>query len=37
VVDELGRLVGRITIDDCGCNQGQADEDYQLAAGIARC
>jgi magnesium transporter len=35
VVDELGRLVGRITIDDIvDVIKDEADEDYQLAAGI---
>ncbi len=36
VVDELGRLVGRITIDDIvDVIKEEADEDYQLAAGIS--
>jgi magnesium transporter len=35
VVDELGRLVGRITIDDIiDVIKDEADKDYQLAAGI---
>src|SRR5690606_37616820 len=35
VVDELGRLVGRITIDDIiDVIKEEADKDYQLAAGI---
>ena len=37
VVDELGRLVGRITIDDIvDVIKDEADEDYQLAAGISK-
>jgi magnesium transporter len=37
VVDELGRLVGRITIDDIvDVIKDKADEDYQLAAGISQ-
>ena len=37
VVDELGRLVGRITIDDIvDVIKEEADEDYQLAAGISQ-
>lgn len=37
VVDELGRLVGRITIDDIvEVIKEEADEDYQLAAGISQ-
>ena len=37
VVDELGRLVGRITIDDIvDVIKNEADEDYQLAAGISQ-
>jgi magnesium transporter len=33
VVDELGRLVGRITIDDIiDVIKEEADKDYQLAA-----
>ena len=36
VTDELGRLVGRITIDDIvDVIKDEADEDYQLAAGIS--
>lgn len=36
VVDELGRLVGRITIDDIiDVIKEEADRDYQLAAGIS--
>ena len=36
VIDELGRLVGRITIDDIvDVIKDEADEDYQLAAGIS--
>lgn len=36
VVDELGRLVGRITIDDIvDVIKEEADKDYQLAAGIS--
>lgn len=36
VVDELGRLVGRITIDDIvDVIKDEADKDYQLAAGIS--
>jgi magnesium transporter len=35
VVDEMGRLVGRITIDDIiDVIRDEADQDYQLAAGI---
>lgn len=37
VVDEIGRLVGRITIDDIvDVIKEEADKDYQLAAGISR-
>ncbi len=37
VVDELDRLVGRITIDDIvDVIKEEADEDYQLAAGISQ-
>lgn len=37
VVDELGRLVGRITIDDIvDVIKDEATEDYQLAAGISQ-
>jgi magnesium transporter len=37
VVDELGRLVGRITIDDIvDVIKDEANEDYQLAAGISQ-
>jgi magnesium transporter len=37
VVDEIGRLVGRITIDDIvDVIKDEADEDYQLAAGISQ-
>jgi magnesium transporter len=37
VVDELGRLVGRITIDDIvDVIKDEADQDYQLAAGISQ-
>lgn len=37
VVDEIGRLVGRITIDDIvDVIKEEADEDYQLAAGISQ-
>ncbi|MBG6186903.1 magnesium transporter [Flavobacterium sp. CAN_S2] len=37
VVDEMGRLVGRITIDDIvDVIKDEADEDYQLAAGISQ-
>ena len=37
VVDEMGRLVGRITIDDSvDVIKDEADEDYQLAAGISQ-
>ena len=37
VVDELGRLVGRITIDDIlDVIKEEADQDYQLAAGISQ-
>ncbi len=36
VVDEIGRLVGRITIDDIvDVIKEEADKDYQLAAGIS--
>jgi magnesium transporter len=36
VVDEMGRLVGRITIDDIiDVIRDEADQDYQLAAGIS--
>jgi magnesium transporter len=36
VIDELGRLVGRITIDDIiDVIKDEADQDYQLAAGIS--
>jgi len=36
VVDEIGRLVGRITIDDIvDVIKDEADKDYQLAAGIS--
>ena len=36
VVDELGRLVGRITIDDVvDIIKEEADKDYQLASGIS--
>jgi len=36
VVDELGRLVGRITIDDIvDVMREEAEKDYQLAAGIS--
>jgi magnesium transporter len=35
-VDEMGRLVGRITIDDIiDVIRDEADQDYQLAAGIS--
>ena len=37
VIDELGRLVGRITIDDIvDVIKDEADQDYQLAAGITQ-
>lgn len=37
VIDEIGRLVGRITIDDIvDVIKDEADEDYQLAAGISQ-
>jgi magnesium transporter len=37
VVDELGRLVGRITIDDIvDVIKDEANQDYQLAAGISQ-
>lgn len=37
VVDEVGRLVGRITIDDIvDVIKEEADKDYQLAAGISQ-
>lgn len=37
VVDELGRLVGRITIDDIvDVIKDEAEKDYQLAAGISQ-
>src|SRR5690606_21808564 len=37
VVDELGRLVGRITIDDVvDVITEEAEKDYQLAAGISQ-
>lgn len=37
VVDEMGRLVGRITIDDIiDVIKEEADQDYQLAAGISQ-
>lgn len=37
VVDELGKLVGRITIDDImDVIKEEADKDYQLAAGITQ-
>jgi magnesium transporter len=37
VTDELGRLVGRITIDDIvDVIKDEADKDYQLAAGITQ-
>ena len=37
VVDELDRLVGRVTIDDIIDNiKEEADKDYQLAAGISQ-
>ena len=36
VIDELGRLVGRITIDDIvDVMREEAEKDYQLAAGIS--
>ena len=37
VIDELGRLVGRITIDDIvDVIKDEANQDYQLAAGISQ-
>jgi len=37
VIDEMGRLVGRITIDDIvDVIKDEADQDYQLAAGISQ-
>jgi magnesium transporter len=37
VIDEMGRLVGRITIDDIiDVIRDEADQDYQLAAGISK-
>ena len=37
VIDEIGRLVGRITIDDIvDVIKEEADKDYQLAAGITQ-
>jgi magnesium transporter len=37
VVDEMGRLVGRITIDDIiDVIRDEADQDYQMAAGISK-
>jgi magnesium transporter len=37
VVDEMGRLVGRITIDDIvDVIKEEADKDYQMAAGISQ-
>ncbi|HSD14585.1 MAG TPA: magnesium transporter [Flavobacterium sp.] len=37
VIDEMGRLVGRITIDDIiDVIKEEADQDYQLAAGISQ-
>lgn len=37
VVDEMGRLVGRVTIDDIvDVIKEEADKDYQLAAGITQ-
>lgn len=37
VVDEIGRLVGRITIDDIvDVIREEADKDYQMAAGISK-
>jgi magnesium transporter len=37
VVDEMGRLVGRITIDDIiDVIKEEADKDYQMAAGITK-
>jgi magnesium transporter len=37
VLDELGRLVGRITIDDIvDVIKEEADKDYQMAAGISK-
>jgi magnesium transporter len=37
VIDELGRLVGRITIDDIvDVIKDEAEKDYQLAAGISQ-
>jgi Mg/Co/Ni transporter MgtE len=36
-VDAMGRLVGRITIDDIiDVIRDEADKDYQLAAGISQ-
>ncbi len=37
VIDEIGRLVGRITIDDIvDVIRDEADKDYQMAAGISQ-
>ena len=37
VVDEIGRLVGRITIDDIvDVIREEAERDYQMAAGISQ-
>ena len=37
VVDEMGRLVGRITVDDIiDVIKDEADKDYQMAAGISQ-
>jgi magnesium transporter len=37
VIDEMGRLVGRVTIDDIvDVIKDEADKDYQLAAGISQ-
>lgn len=37
VIDEMGRLVGRVTIDDIvDVIKEEADKDYQLAAGISQ-
>lgn len=37
VIDEMGRLVGRITIDDIvDVIKDEADKDYQMAAGISQ-
>ena len=37
VIDELGRLVGRVTIDDIvDVIKEEADKDYQMAAGISQ-